>query len=352
MITQICKTCKKDKPLDSFKDNRMIMPHRKHWRCISCQEVKKEERRVKQNNRSVERNKNNKESLKIYHQKRYKEKNNEIREKQKEYDAKNKDKSHERYLKRSEGKVKFRLGQHGPFNTRICACCKENKHITEFYKSKYASFGFGHVCKPCQKIRRKIYHKKHKERVRLYCKNYRENSPENFKKSQIKHRQSEKSKARRSKPHNRIIKSTSSYIRAILKRVGLKKQTGAMQYVGCSKEFFIKHIESQFIDGMTLENFGVGQGKWVIDHYIPCEIFNLEDTEDHKVCFHWTNLRPEWWIDNGIKQDTMPDGRRARNTKHEYTLSQKQDLIFNRLKSLNLPHIQEFLNNLNFPIHT
>ena len=67
-----------------------------------------------------------------------------------------------------------------------------------------------------------------------------------------------------------------------------------MELTGCSKEDLIKHLESQFTDGMTWENYG----EWHIDHIRPCCSFNLEDPEEQKTCFHWTNLQPLWAIDN------------------------------------------------------
>lgn len=66
-----------------------------------------------------------------------------------------------------------------------------------------------------------------------------------------------------------------------------------------------------------------------IDHYIPVEAFDLTNNEEAKVCFNWKNLRPEWDNINNSKNDKMPDGRRARDTKDEYTLDQKKQLIEN-----------------------
>ena len=59
------------------------------------------------------------------------------------------------------------------------------------------------------------------------------------------------------------------------------------------------HLEKQFTDGMTWENYG----KWHIDHIRPICSFNIEDYEcdDFKKCWSLSNLRPLWAIENQIK---------------------------------------------------
>jgi len=67
-----------------------------------------------------------------------------------------------------------------------------------------------------------------------------------------------------------------------------------MELVGCSIEELMKHIESQFTDGMSWEN----QGEWHIDHVRPCASFDLTDEQQQRECFHYTNLQPLWAEDN------------------------------------------------------
>lgn len=33
---------------------------------------------------------------------------------------------------------------------------------------------------------------------------------------------------------------------------------------------------------------------WFIDHVLPCSSFNLTKLSEHKKCFHYTNMKPEW----------------------------------------------------------
>lgn len=77
--------------------------------------------------------------------------------------------------------------------------------------------------------------------------------------------------------------------------LAVKVKTGkTLELTGCSKEELTTHLESKFTEGMTWENYG----EWHIDHIRPCASFNLEDPDEQKKCFHWTNLQPLWAQDN------------------------------------------------------
>jgi hypothetical protein len=71
------------------------------------------------------------------------------------------------------------------------------------------------------------------------------------------------------------------------------------QYLGCTMDEFMRHIESRFVEGMTWDN----RHLWHLDHIKPCVMFNLMDPEEQKKCFHYTNLQPLWAIDNIVKHD-------------------------------------------------
>lgn len=72
------------------------------------------------------------------------------------------------------------------------------------------------------------------------------------------------------------------------------KAARTAELVGCSWEFLVKHIEAQFLPGMTWEN----RAAWHIDHIRPCASFYLTDPAQQRLCFHYTNLRPLWAADN------------------------------------------------------
>jgi hypothetical protein len=66
--------------------------------------------------------------------------------------------------------------------------------------------------------------------------------------------------------------------------------------IGCSKPDLIAHIEALFLTGMSWENHG--KAGWEIDHIRQCNAFDLTDPDQLAACFHYTNLRPLWRLDN------------------------------------------------------
>lgn len=62
---------------------------------------------------------------------------------------------------------------------------------------------------------------------------------------------------------------------------------------------FKTYVESLFSDGMTWDNYGGRDGKgWEMDHIKPLRDFDLTNEEHVKECFHYTNIRPVWALEN------------------------------------------------------
>jgi hypothetical protein len=81
------------------------------------------------------------------------------------------------------------------------------------------------------------------------------------------------------------------------------KKTSVMKLIGCSVEQLISHLETQFQEGMSWDNYG----NWHIDHIRPCNSYDLEDPNEQEACFHFTNLQPLWGRDNILKGDKLPN---------------------------------------------
>jgi hypothetical protein len=66
--------------------------------------------------------------------------------------------------------------------------------------------------------------------------------------------------------------------------------------VGYSAEQLKEHLEKQFNDGMSWENYG----EWHIDHIKPISSFEFDSSDDEqfKVCWSLDNLQPMWGIEN------------------------------------------------------
>jgi|TARA_R110002110_G_scaffold248495_2_gene464657 hypothetical protein len=82
---------------------------------------------------------------------------------------------------------------------------------------------------------------------------------------------------------------------------GHTKSKKTLDLLGCSSKFLKTHLENQFTEGMSWDNYG----EWHIDHIIPCSSFDLSIPEHQQKCFDYMNLQPLWAIDNLKKGDTM-----------------------------------------------
>lgn len=68
--------------------------------------------------------------------------------------------------------------------------------------------------------------------------------------------------------------------------------------VGYNLPQLIRHLEKQFLPGMTWDNYG--RGGWHIDHKVPKVVFNYTapEHEDFKRCWALSNLQPLWEKEN------------------------------------------------------
>lgn len=142
---------------------------------------------------------------------------------------------------------------------------------------------------------------KNKENKRLYDKEY------NLKNKGIRYNKTKENRNKR-KQNDPIYKFkcnvSKQFYQVLIQGVGKNGTTSKkiMESVGYSFDQLRFHIESQFNDGMTWENYGnPKQGKgWHIDHIIPTCAFGFSsyEDEDFKKCWALSNLRPLWAEDN------------------------------------------------------
>lgn len=74
------------------------------------------------------------------------------------------------------------------------------------------------------------------------------------------------------------------------------------QLVGYSTEDLRRHLERQFVPGMSWNNYGRG---WHVDHVVPSSSFTYTSPDEpaFNACWCLSNLRPLWAIDNIRKRD-------------------------------------------------
>ena len=137
-----------------------------------------------------------------------------------------------------------------------------------------------------------IYRSKNRHKPRAWNKKYRDAN-----KAKINDKLRER---RRSDPMLRLKDAIRGSIRAYL---GSKKtrRGSTFEIVGCTPDFLRGHLERQFKDGMTWENYG---SHWHVDHRIPLASGNSAD--EVKGLSHWTNLQPLEALENIIKSDKIP----------------------------------------------
>lgn len=78
---------------------------------------------------------------------------------------------------------------------------------------------------------------------------------------------------------------------------GSKHGLSPVRHLGCSIEELKKHLESQFDNKMSWDNYG----EWHIDHIKPLADFDLTDESQFIEACHYTNLQPLWAEDNYSK---------------------------------------------------
>ena len=94
--------------------------------------------------------------------------------------------------------------------------------------------------------------------------------------------------------------NVSCLIRARLRmRLLNKGKKSIATYLPYTVDELIIHLEKQFTEGMTWDNYG----EWHLDHKIPDSSFNYSSVEDDefKKCWALENLQPLWELDNLIK---------------------------------------------------
>lgn len=217
--------------------------------------------------------------------------------------------------------------------TKICSKCREEKPMTNtfFAKRKTGKDGFASWCKECKKqydknrraemkrlnpeALKEIHKEKYqqnKERIKKYSKKYYKDNREKYRAHEREYRQ--KNKDRLNAYSNEYVKNrykndpafkikTNCRIRISQAVRNGYKSSDTMDLIGCDIQFLMDHLESQFTDGMSWENYG----EWHIDHILPCASFDLSKKENQKECFNYKNLQPLWAEDNIKKSDKVPE---------------------------------------------
>jgi hypothetical protein len=286
MQTKICSKCKKIKSIEDFNKDRTKKDGLRSS-CKKCTQILNRQYHINnievRNKKSREYYKKNEEKLKEY-QKEYRKNNPEkTREYQKEFRLNNPKKVKEyskEYRKNNIEKMK---------KYRRNNAEKIRERSKNYYKNNLEKV----------KERRKRFIENNPDYEKERSKQYRINNPEKMKEHYKK-----VDKKRMSNPTFKLSRRISHSIWQSLRN---KKNGKSGKHWEIVVDFtlsdLIKHLENQFREGMTWNNYGI----WHIDHIRPVSSFSFNSYEDKefKQCWALSNLQPLWAEDNLRKSNKM-----------------------------------------------
>jgi hypothetical protein len=73
-------------------------------------------------------------------------------------------------------------------------------------------------------------------------------------------------------------------------------------YIGADVLTVREHIQSLFLHEMSWNNYGE---IWVLDHIVPCRLFDMMEEREMKLCWNYKNVMPLLKSDNLYKEGEM-----------------------------------------------
>lgn len=160
----------------------------------------------------------------------------------------------------------------------------------------------------------KRYYQKNKEKRLKYFSEWQSNNQESRKEYLKKWREQNISKWRESKknyeklrksndPTYKLISNFRTAIYQVLKENNVHKNGHYFEVLKYSPQELITHLENQFSEGMTWENYG----QWHVDHIKPISSHQIKEIGDDEFmkCWSLSNLQPLWGKDNISKSNKI-----------------------------------------------
>jgi len=104
-------------------------------------------------------------------------------------------------------------------------------------------------------------------------------------------------------PLYKLISNFRTAIYQVLKENNVDKNGHYFEILKYSPQELISHLEKQFKDGMTWDNYG----EWHVDHSVPLSSFNIKEIGDSEFmkCWSLSNLQPMWGEENIKKSNKI-----------------------------------------------
>ena len=160
----------------------------------------------------------------------------------------------------------------------------------------------------------KKYYESNKEKISEYYSEWREDNKERLKEYQKKWREENRDKLRKTKrdyernrksrdPLYKLITNFRTAIWTVLKESNVDKYGHYFDILQYTPEELIIHLEKQFKDDMTWDNYGI----WHVDHKLPITSFDIQEMGDDEFmrCWCLDNLQPMWGEENIRKSNKI-----------------------------------------------
>jgi hypothetical protein len=106
-----------------------------------------------------------------------------------------------------------------------------------------------------------------------------------------------------SDPLYKLITNFRTAIWTVLKESNVDKYGHYFDVLQYTPEELINHLEKQFKDDMTWDNYGI----WHVDHKLPITSFDIQEMGDKEFmrCWCLDNLQPMWGEENIRKSNKV-----------------------------------------------
>ena len=143
------------------------------------------------------------------------------------------------------------------------------------------------------------WQKDNRDGLKEYHKKWRTNNIDKWRQTKRDYERNRKS----SDPLYKLISNFRTAICQVLKESNVNKNKHYFDILQYTPEELITHLESQFKDTMSWDNYGI----WHVDHKLPITSFNIEEMGDNEFmkCWSLENLQPMWGDENIRKSNKI-----------------------------------------------
>lgn len=148
-------------------------------------------------------------------------------------------------------------------------------------------------------LKHKKWSEKNREHLTEYHKQWRSENVNKWRKTKRDYERNRKS----NDPLYKLISNFRTAIYQVLKENRVDKNQSYFDVLKYSPKELISHLENQFTDDMTWENYGT----WHVDHKLPITSFDIREMGDDEFmrCWSLENLQPMWGEENIRKSNKL-----------------------------------------------